>query len=247
MAPKSDPKLDIIIEQLKSLEQLEPMSQKINDLHNSLGQLRDEVSSVTYTVNNHEDRLRVLEQNMATQKEHANFQQQQLRALTIRLLNVPTTTGEATNNFSTLRETVYNRFLEPLLQLAKVKNELSAVPPPNIIIESCFRPYAPAPGKQPPPVIIKLSSRQFKVALMKHRKELPSPTADETASGITRFILVEDLTPDNHRFLAALSKSKLTAKVWSVDGNIKFTKLSKPTEVITVKSVYESVEKCLKG
>ena len=76
---------------------------------------------------------------------------------------------------------------------------------------------------------------------MKNKRELPKPTAAETEAGITRFILVEDLTPDNHRTLAALSKSKLTDKVWSVDGRIKFTKANRPDVVMTVKSVYDPI------
>ena len=80
---------------------------------------------------------------------------------------------------------------------------------------------------------------------MKTKRELPTPTAAETEAGITRFILVEDLTPDNHRTLAALSKSKLTDKVWSVDGRIKFTKANRPDVVMTVKSVYDPITKIL--
>lgn len=247
MAPKSDQKLDVIIEQLKALEQLGPMNDKLSDLHASLGTLREEVSSISFTVNQHEDRLLALERDMVAQKELANLQQQQLRSLTVRLLNVPSSLGEAANNFANLRELVFNRFLEPLLQLAREKGELSSLPLPSQVIESCFRPYAPSPGKQPPPVIIKLASRPLKIAIMKNRKGLPLPTQDETTSGITRFILVEDLTPDNHRVLAALSKSKLTAKVWSVDGLIKFTRASKPSEVVTVKSVFDPIDKYLKG
>ena len=50
---------------------------------------------------------------------------------------------------------------------------------------------------------------------------------------------------DNHRALSALSKSKLTAKVWSVDGRIKFIRADKPNVIMTVKSVYDSVEKMI--
>jgi hypothetical protein len=78
---------------------------------------------------------------------------------------------------------------------------------------------------------------------MKNKRELPKPTSDENTAGITRFILVEDLTPDNHRALAALSKSKLPARCGRVDGRIKFTKADRPDVVLTVKSVYDSVAK----
>ena len=144
-----------------------------------------------------------------------------------------------------LKESVYNRFLLPLLTKALDNNDISTIPPATNILDSCFRPYVSTPGKQPPPVIIKLSSRQLKIAVMKNKRELPKPTAAETEAGITRFILVEDLTPDNHRTLAALSKSKLTDKVWSVDGRIKFTKANRPDVVMTEKSVYDPITKIL--
>ena len=245
MAPKSDAKMDLILEQLKQLDQLTPMSLKIDELHNSMGSFKEELGCLSFTVQGHEDRLVALERDMKSQKEFANTQQQQLGSLTIRLLNVPYTPGETINNFAKLRECVYIRFLLPLLNKALENKDIPAIPPATNAIDSCFRPYAYVAGKQPPPVIIKLSSRPLKIAVMKNRRELPKPTADETTAGITRFILVEDLTPDTHRTLAALSKSKLTGKVWSIDGRIKFTKADRPDAVMTVKSVYDPISKIL--
>ena len=248
MPSKSDTKMDQILEQLKHLDQLAPMAQKIDELHASLGAfkeelgfLKEEVGCLNFTVQGHGDRLKALKNDMMAQKELSNTQQQQLRLLTLRLLNVPPTKGEHHNNFANLREHVYARFITPLLAAAKDKGEIPVIPPMDSVIDSCFRPYAVEPDKQLPPVIIKLSNKQFKIAIMRNKKELPVPSKLENDAGITRFILVEDLTPDIHRCLAALSKSKLTGKVWSVDGHIKFTKADKPDIVLSVKSVYDSV------
>ena len=245
MAPKADAKLDQILDQLKQLDQLSPMAIKIDELHSSLGSIKEELGALTFTVNVHEDRLTALEKDMKLQKEFSNSQQQQLRSLTIRLLNVPCFLGETVNNFTKLRENVYTRFLTPLLIAAKAKGEISEIPTMNAIIDSCFRPYSATPDKLPPPVIIKLSNRPLKIAVMRNKKELPKPSPAENTAGITRFILVEDLTPDNHRALAALSKSKHTGKVWSVDGRIKYTKANRPDVVLTVKSVYDSIANIL--
>ena len=235
----------MITEQLKALDQLGPMGAKIDAIHSSLGALKEEVGSLTFTVNSHDDRITALEKDMFAQKEMANVQQQLLRSLTVRLLNVPPTPGEAANNYAKLRELIYSRYLLPLLQSAVVEGDISDIPPSSTIIDSCFRPYLPTAGKQPPPVIIKVANRQLKVAIMKNKKGLPSPSPEEVAAGITRFILIEDLTPDNHRALSALSKSKMTAKVWSVDGRIKFIRADKPNVIMTVKSVYDSVKKMI--
>ena len=250
MPPKSDPKLDQILEQLKQLDQLTPMSQKIDQLHSSLGTLKEELGSLNFTVQGHEDRLTALETNMMAQKEFANNQQQQLRSLTVRLLNVPSTVGESANNFASMRDMVYNRFLIPLLEAAKDNGAIPEIPPMSSLIESCFRPYSATPDKLPPPIILKLTNRPLKIAVMSNKKELPKPTAFETSKvggGVTRFVLVEDLTPDNHKCLAALSKSKHTGKVWSVDGRIKFTLADKPEVVLTVKSVYDPINVILRS
>ena len=145
-----------------------------------------------------------------------------------------------------MRDIVYNRFLTPLLAAAKDNGVLSEIPPMNSLIESCFRPYATTPDKLPPPIIIKLTNRPLKIAVMSNKKELPKPNAFETSGGVTRFILVEDLTPDNHRCLSALSKSKLTGKVWLVDGRIKYTMADKPDAVLTVKSVFDPITTILR-
>ena len=245
MAPKTDSsKLDTILDQLKALG---PMSQKLDDLQASIGSNRLEVDSLQFTVNQHEDRLAALEREMASQKDFLNSQQQQLRSLTVRLFNVPVSTGESANNFAELRSVVYERFLKPLFSEAKAKKTIAAIPPASSTFEACFRTYQQVSGKPPPPVIIELASRPIKIAAMSNRKALPLPTEEEKSSGISRFILVEDLTPDNHKALSAISKSKLTGKVWSVDGLIKFTLAAQPDSVKTVKSVYDLISAILKA
>jgi hypothetical protein len=99
-------------------------------------------AALTFTVKGHEDRLVALERDMKSQKEFSNSQQQQLRSLTIRLLNVPSTPGETVNNFAKLRETVYNRFLIPLLTAAK-ENKIPAIPPPTPSSTAASAPTPP--------------------------------------------------------------------------------------------------------
>ena len=150
MAKKTDAKMDLILEQLKQLDQLAPMSLKIDNLHTSLGSFKEELGCLTFTVQGHEDRLVALERDLKSQKEFANSQQQQLRSLTVRLLNVSYTPGESVNNYAMLKESVYNRFLLPLLTKALDNNDISTISPATNILDSCFRPYVSTPGKQPP-------------------------------------------------------------------------------------------------
>ena len=96
-------------------------------------------------------------------------------------------------------------------------------------------------GNPPPPhVIIKISSRPIKIALLKNCKHLPKPQSDD----IKRLILVEDLTPATHKALTAISKSKAAGKVWTIDGAIKYT-LEGQSTVRTVKSVFDPLNKMI--
>ena len=109
-------------------------------------------------------------------------------------------------------------------------------------MEACFRPFnaASTNSSDPPHVIIKVASKQFKIALMKNRKHLPKPILADTKS----FFLVEDLTPATHKMMVAISKARETEKTWTIDGNIKFTLTGGPT-VYTVKSVFDPLAKVL--
>ena len=65
----------MITEQLKALDQLGPMCAKIDAIHSSLGALKEEVGTLTFTVNSHDDRITALKKDMFAQKEMANVQQ----------------------------------------------------------------------------------------------------------------------------------------------------------------------------
>ena len=233
-------KLDLILDQLKALG---PMQASLDALTNSISDIKEEVKSVRHEVDCHEDRITALEKEMKVQKDYANSQQQQLRSLAVRLLNFPITPGEAADNFAGLKQKVYDTILKPLLMAAKANKHLSTVPQLASVIEACFRPLnttssSPSP---PPPIIIKLTSKPIKIALLRHRKDLPQPSDAEKTAGIQRYLLFEDLTADTRRCFAIVSKSKKTSKTWTIDGTIKFT-LEGDKTVYTVKSVYNSLE-----
>ena len=235
----SEAKLDLI---LKQLTVLGPIQATLEDLRSSIRDVKEEVNSVRFEVDSHTDRLNRLEAEMQEQKDISNQQQQQLCSLTLRLLNMPVTRGEKDDNNAGLHARVYETILKPLLLAAKAAKDISSVPQSATLIEACFRPLNTAGGgadDSPLHVIIKLSSRPLKIAILKNRKHMPKP-----AEGDGRFILVEDLTPATHKMLSAISKSKAASKIWTIDGNIKFT-MEGVEGVRTVKSVYDPLFKVL--
>ena len=103
------------------------------------------------------------------------------------------------------------------------------------VVEACFRPLNISNKNLsgPPYVIVKVSSKLFKVALMKNRKHLPKPPEKDTK----QIMLVEDLTPLTKKMFTNISKARDMGKVWTIDGNIKFS-LEGKTTVQSVKSVF---------
>ena len=101
MTPKA--KLDLILQQLEQLKALGPIQSSLEGLTKSVGEVKEDIKNLQYDVADHHDRLAALESDMLEQKEASNQQQQQLRSLTLRLLNLPVIPGEKDNNSTGLR------------------------------------------------------------------------------------------------------------------------------------------------
>ena len=196
-------KLDAILSQLKALG---PILTTLEELKSSITDVKQDVSHLQFEVAGHGDRLLVLERQMQEQQDIADQHQQQLRSLTLRLLNFPEIIGEKDDNNAILRARVYDTILKPLLTAAKAAKDLPSVPQMATVIEACFRPLNTAVLNPtgPPHVIIKVSTRPIKIALLRNRKSMPKPLSTD----IKRYSLVEDLTPASHKMLTALSKHK---------------------------------------
>ena len=230
MARSLEDKVDEILNQLKLLA---PLPEKLDSLCGTVKSIQEDLNSAKVDIGLHEDRVTKLEDEVGKLKAVNNDLNQQSRSLTLRILNLPQVQAEKED----MRGRIYD-ILKPLLVAAKAAKDLPSVPQPATVFEHVFRPYQGEHGKAPPPVIIRVQNRSIKLALLKHRKHLAQP---ESAPGRLRILLVEDLTPENHRALSLLSKSKKVDKVWSIDGHIKFV-LAGQSTVKTVSSVFGSVE-----
>ena len=121
----ADDKLDRILDQLKALG---PIQYALEDLKSSMRDVKEDVKTLQFDVANHDDRLLALERDMKDQKDIANQQQQHLRSLTLRLMNLPVSLDEAADNNAGLRAKVYDLVLKPLLTAAKATKDISSVP-----------------------------------------------------------------------------------------------------------------------
>jgi hypothetical protein len=81
------------------------------------------------------------------------------------------------------------------------------------------------------------------LAILKNKKtSIPSPTTQERAASIKRFVLVEDLTSPNFKKPVELLGDDQIEKAWSIEGHIRFVLAGSDKSVKKVKSVYDSVD-----
>jgi hypothetical protein len=180
-------------------------------------------------------------------KEQLNDSDQQSRAHFVRLFNFPMADDDiAADSGRALANRVYDRILKPIIVAAKAKNDITTVPQCANVIEDIYRVGKPSMKDgvhRPPPIIIKLCTKQLRLAILKNKKtSIPSPTTQERAAGVKRFVVVEDLTPPNYKKLTELLSDDRIEKAWSVEGRLRFVLAGSDKSVKKVKSVYDSVD-----
>jgi hypothetical protein len=229
-----DDKMDLVLSLLfKQSKQLTLFEQKISLLENENKSLRSAVN--------------LLNREVHSLKTTVNNSEQQRKGCTIRLLGLSMSEDEssATDGGKALATRVYERILKPILVAARAKG---AIPGCSSVIEECYRVGKASSDKsKPPPVVIKLCSKQIRLTIMRTKKTgMPAPSAADIALGIKRHVIVEDLTRDSLKLLKALAADERVSKAWTIDGSIRFLLASDQTNSVRrVKSVYDSVDSIL--
>ncbi len=125
--------------------------------------------------------------------------------------------------------TVFNRIVKPVLKHAD-KKILPAVPEWFDVLENGHFVGKPQKSKKnpsvylPKPIIIRFTKRWQRNLFLRLKKDhMPSPTELELEAGVERFSATADLTTRNYKFVKLLSDDARVDKVWTLDGQIKFT------------------------
>jgi hypothetical protein len=186
----SDQKLDMLLAAMGSL--LEGQA-KIEKLTSTVCSLEKKVASQEATIT-------TMQKEMKRMKEQLNDSDQHSRTHFVRLFNFPMADDDiAADSGRALAYRVYDRILKPIIVAAKAKNNITTVPQCANVIEDIYRVGKPSMKdgvQRPPPIIIKLFTKQLRLAILKNKKtSIPSPPMQERTAGIKRFVLVEDLTP----------------------------------------------------
>jgi hypothetical protein len=233
-------KLDLALFWLASMAKQQA---QVNKLEERVAALETKVASQDATINT------LVKENKAS-KEMANSRDQEARGNTIRLFGLPVSQDE-TSGAKPLSNIVYDRILKPILTAARTKGDIPTVPHAANLIDECYRSgrqaAGPSAADSPSPIIIKLS-RVHRTAILKNKRlNIPSPSDAEKTAGIKRFIIVEDLTPANHKTMKDLQADDRVEKVWSVDGRLRLVLNGEDKSVKKVKSVFDPIDSIIQA
>jgi len=262
MAPKNqqqqqaslEAKLEAALAKLDTLDDIKAAQEETNNLLQEhmtrVTRLEEEVVVLKENHTATSNHLAVHDREISALKVASNNSQQLLKATTARIIGFPVSGDEANAAPSAnyLRDIVYNRLLLPVLTAAAAAKFLAVVPSPSDTVLRVFRAGRATPGaSSPPPIIVVFSSLSIKQAVFYHKgKALPSPNPSERTAGAKKYLLVEDLTKDNHRLLKALQSDDRIAKVWTVDGQIRFNRVNED-RVVKVPNIYLPINTIIEG
>jgi len=250
-AQSTDAKLDNLIatvaaiaqsqQEMKSL--LETSLQRLTNVEQQVSTLNLNQSAVT-------EHLAAHDRDISTLMIATNTSDQLHRVNNIRILGYPVLEDEtvaANDGGRFLRDKIFNRIIRPVLDVAVRDRFILSPPSAEETIMKIYRTGRSSVGGSPPPILVVFSSPLLRQALFRYKsKHLPPPNTVEKAAGAKRFYVVEDLTKATHKLLKLLQADERVAKVWSMDGFIRFTRTGDDT-IRRVSNVFEAVDKILEG
>jgi hypothetical protein len=252
-------KLDTVENEVKSLKIL------ITDLKNENAKLKSDLRDNEKKLDDMNERNNSLENRLNSLEQHH-------RGWSARVLNIPLSKEEESDNFR-VQEKVYHLALLPILKGAVERNILHSVPTSDQLLEIAH--VLPGPEGAPKPIIIRFYNRNIRDICFRLKK-FYSPreaagsyggasggdgdgggaggggqTGDAAAGGFEgrgkyQFPLYEDLTRATFQKMRAISKDSRVKSCWSIKGQIKFILISKPNEVKRVVSLMDPLDKILK-
>lgn len=185
-----------------------------------------------------------LKSEVLTLQNTVNAREQEARLLNLRVSGLVFTEDEK-GNPATLNKLVYDRVLQPILNLAKSNKLIERIPSITNTITSAHRTRAASAltgTALPPPVIVRIASEQVRLAILQSkRRGTPPPLANEADLGIRSISVQEDLTPQTYKLLRELKRADEVTGAWTIAGRIRF-KLSGSDKVHFVRSVFERTD-----
>jgi hypothetical protein len=209
--------------------------------------LKDKIISLEKENNTIKRELRVA-------KESTNRYELTSRFLTVRVLGLPVSAEERAASSPEDRnkaavKNAYDKILKPILSVAKAKGHLEVVPQLKTAIEEGFRINSNAKDKRgvpyPPPLILRFTHKSFRTAVFLFKREAFAPTGGASPENLN-FFIVEDLTTPTLNKMKELRADDRVGKVWTTEGQIRFTLVDAPSKVLKFRGVYSPLSEIIK-
>jgi hypothetical protein len=194
-------------------------------------------------------------------EDRLNNLEQHHRGWGARILNIPLTPDEETDN-NRVRDIVYNLALRPILEGAVAKNLLTKVPTADQLLETAH--VLPGKAGQPKPIIMRFYNRNVRDACFVMKKHY-APRVEQSGGGRGgaarggeegaggfegrgRYLypLYEDLTRATFLKLRAITNDERVKACWSIKGQIRFVLHKNEKEVRRVQSLLTPLDDILK-
>jgi len=257
----------------KKLESIETIESEVRGLKVLLNDLKQENKELKAEARATERKLQEMNEKNNLLENRLNNLEQHHRGWSARVLNIPLSKDEETNN-TKVRDKVYNLLLLPILRGAMEKKLIQSIPTAEQLLEVAH--ILPGPAG-PKPIIMRFYNRNVRDMCFQLKKHY-APRAErggagggggsaggrggaaggagggagaEDAGGFEgrgRYLypLYEDLTKVAFQKMRGIAKDSRVKACWSVKGQIKFILNSKPQEVKRVESLLDSLDSILK-
>ena len=263
MPPKNDfNKLHELIEKLS--EKIDGLTDQISNQSVMMEEQEKTIKSLTETVETQGAMIRELKEKDRLNKNSLNDREQYARNYSARIFGLKLPSEKPT--VGEVLESVYDKLLHPILQLAYDDGKITEIPPVRTLIE--YGHTLPSRKGGPPPIIVRFYSRELRSVVFRYkrkflnlRKGLPDPEAESTQptpptqsrhapSSNTRtptpptpaVYISEDLTVANHKNLMEFVNDDAVFKAWSINGKIKYIlvwdKDKESDKIKTVKTIF---------
>ena len=227
---------------------LSTLTEQFQDIQQTLRSMKSENDQLKATVLCQADEIAFLKNNVNEREQYA-------RSWSMRCLNIPLPQNGESDTRAVMTA-VFNSLIKPILEGAKSKGEIAAIPACSELIEMAH--VLPAKGTAPKPVIVRFYSRFWRNLVFRHRKEFApreestnnSNSSNNTRSGAGRaarmkFPFYEDLTRATFKKLCDIKQEPDIISAWTVNGTIRF-RVKDNNTTFKVSHLFESVEEIVK-
>jgi FtsZ-binding cell division protein ZapB len=248
------------------MDKIDVIENEVKNLRVLLSDLKSENTQLKAAASDNERKMAELNERNNSLEDRLNNLEQHHRGWGARILNIPLTPDEETDN-DRVRDIVYNLALRPILEGAVAKNLLRKVPTADQLLETAH--VLPGKAGQPKPIIMRFYNRNVRDACFVMKKHY-APRVEQSGGGRGgaarggaarggeegaggfegrgRYLypLYEDLTRATFLKLRAITNDERVKACWSIKGQIRFVLHKNEKEVRRVQSLLTPLDDILK-